>query len=62
MIRRIVDQHFVDGKHYIEAYGLSTDSKPTDDVVMGSKFTVVDTGKVYLFNEASSTWVEWLAP
>lgn len=37
--------------------GLSTDTKATD-VVTGSIFIEVDTGDVYFFNEASSTWVK----
>lgn len=40
---------------YIEAAGLSTDTKPTD-FATGSIFTEVDTGKVFLFN--GSEWVE----
>ena len=62
MVRNIIEQHFAEGKHYIESYGLSTDSKPSTNIVMGSKFTECDTGKVYLFNEATSSWVEWLSP
>ena len=39
-------------------FGASTDSKPTTNIVNGSSFMEVDTGKYYLFNEGSSTWVE----
>lgn len=35
---------------------LSTDTKPTADIVTGSIATEVDTGDVYLFDEASTTW------
>ena len=38
--------------------GLSTDSKPTTDILNGSTFIEMDTGKVFMFNGASSTWVE----
>ncbi len=46
-----------------EFYGLSTDTKPTDSfdglpVTNGSAFVEVDTGNVYLFNEASGSWVK----
>jgi hypothetical protein len=47
--------------YYGEYFGLSTDTKPTDGIVTGSKFTEVDTGKVYLFDEeadADKAWVE----
>jgi len=38
--------------------GLSTDSKPTENIPNGSTFIEINTGKVYMFNGASSTWVE----
>lgn len=44
------------GDLYIEAFGLSTDTKPTN-AATGSKFTEVDTGKIYLF-DSESDWVE----
>ena len=43
---------------YVEIAGLSTDSKPTENIATGSIFVEVDTGKVYFFNAAASTWVE----
>lgn len=43
---------------YNEFAGLSTDDKPTVGVGTGSVFIEVDTGKVFLFNEASGSWVE----
>lgn len=43
---------------YVELSGLSTDSKPTDGIAMGSIFVEVDTGKVFFFNASASTWVE----
>jgi len=39
--------------------GLSTDSKPTTGVGNGWMFIEMNTGKVYLFNEAGSAWIEW---
>jgi hypothetical protein len=45
-------------RHYIEAAGLSTDAKPTNDLVTGSLFMEVDTGKVYAFDEVGGTWNE----
>lgn len=59
MVRNIVEQAFVGQKKYVEAYGLSTDDKPTANIVTGSKFTEVDTGDVYLFDETSTgTWTK----
>lgn len=54
MVRVIVDQVLVDGKRYIEAAGLSTDAKPTANVVTGSLFLEVDSGDVYAFAEGDS--------
>lgn len=41
-------------KQYVEAAGLSTDSKPLTGVVTGSLFLEVDTGDVYAFAEGDS--------
>ena len=56
MIRRLVDQAFNSGKYYISAVGLSTDVKPTEGIITGSKFVEVDTGIGYLFDETSGEW------
>lgn len=59
MIRIIVDMPFEGGKNYIEAAGLSTDSKPTGTIITGSLFLEADTGKVYVFDETDDgTWTE----
>ena len=58
MVRKTEDSVFNDGKHYIEAYGLSTDAKPTEDIITGSKFTEVNTGKRFLFDEVGKNWYE----
>lgn len=58
MIRVTKEISFTEDKKYIEAFGLSTDSKPTTGIVTGSVFVEVNTGKAYLFNEDSSAWVE----
>ena len=42
----------------MELYGTSSDSKPTTGIVTGSVFVEVNTGKVFLFNEDASAWVE----
>ena len=59
MIRAIVENQFTAEKKYVELFGLSTDSKPTTGIVTGSKFTEVDTGDEYLFDEAGDgTWTK----
>ena len=42
----------------IEAACLSTDSKPTDGIANGSTCIEMDTGKIFMFNESGSAWVE----
>lgn len=42
--------------NYIEAAGLSTDTKPTDGIATGSLFLEVDTGDFYAFDEDGGTW------
>lgn len=47
----------------LELYGESTDTKPTDfidgvQVINGSVFIEIDTGKGFLFDEQNKTWKE----
>ena len=59
MIRKLVDRFFDDNKKYCEMFGLSTDSKPVTGLVSGSKFTEVNTGDEYLFDETGAgTWTK----
>ena len=59
MVRVLIDEKLTTGGLYIEAAGLSTDTKPTENIVTGSRFREVDTGKTYLFAEGDSpTWYE----
>lgn len=40
-------------------YGLSTDTKPAENVVNGSAFIEMDTGKLFFYDQAGGTWLEW---
>lgn len=67
MVRTIVERPFVSGKKYAEYFGKSTDNKPVTGIVTGSKFTEVNTGDVYLFDETGDgTWTKvaagWVDP
>lgn len=55
---RVLESRVIDGNtSYIEAAGLSTDSKPKAGVCSGSLFLEVNTGDVYAYDETSSgTW------
>lgn len=56
MIRILKEVNFDSVNKYLEAAGLSTDTKPTANLVTGSRFTEVDTGDVYAFDEAGGAW------
>ena len=58
MVRILVSITYQSGKRYIEAAGLSTDSKPAgDDIITGSLFLAVDTMKLYAYDEtAPGSW------
>lgn len=45
-------------KCLIESVCLSTDAKPTDGIANGSVCLEMNTGKIFVFNEAGSAWVE----
>lgn len=57
---RITDDRLItnSGKRLIEAYGLSSDTKPTTNIAQGSVFIEIDTSNAYFFNEANNTWVK----
>ena len=54
VIRKIIENTYTNGMKYVEAAGLSTDSKPTAGIVTGSLFLEVDTGDVYAFAEGDA--------
>lgn len=56
MNRILNSRIYEDGKNYVELAGLSTDTKPTANIITGSSFIEVDTGDAYLFDEVSETW------
>ena len=52
---RILEERILTGNiKYIEAAGLSLDSKPTANIATGSLFLEADTGDVYAFTEGDS--------
>lgn len=58
MIRTIYKKHHEQGNFYIVAVGLSTDEKPTQNLVTGSTFYEIDTGAVYRYDETGGGWLE----
>lgn len=58
MVRILVHNGFDEEKDYIEAAGLSTDAKPSEKIVTGSRYIEVDSGNEYRFDEVSGQWYE----
>lgn len=56
MVRILKQEQFDPDQSYIEATGLSTDTKPTTGIITGSSFMEVDTGNVFMFDEVAGTW------
>lgn len=54
MVRIIVERTYNNNLKYIEAAGLSTDTKPTGGIVTGSLFLEVDTMKLYAYDETDT--------
>ena len=40
-----------------ELIGLSTDTKPTENIPNGSTFFEIDTMDVYFYNQATKSWI-----
>ena len=57
---RLVEMYTLDttGKYRATIFGDSSESKPTENLTDGSVFVETNTGKAFLFNEKTSTWVE----
>ena len=58
---RVIKTNQVGDKWHYEVFCLSTDTKPTEDVLTGSTACEVDTGDVYMFDEVSNTWVKQMS-
>lgn len=56
MIRNIVERSVDGTKRYIVAAGLSSDDKPVENIITGSRFLEVDTGIVCAFDEENQSW------
>ena len=58
MITYISNKIFANDKHCVEIACLSTDTKPTENIITGSVAIEVDTGTIYLYDEVSTKWNE----
>ena len=57
MVRFFVEQAYNAEMKYVEAMGLSKDTKPSGNFVTGSKFLEVDTAKLFRMDEESGEWL-----
>lgn len=59
---RLIFQRDVDGAsgdvYFMRLAGLSTETKPTENVATGSIFIEVDTDKKYVYDEQTATWTQ----
>lgn len=44
--------------HYVEIACLSSETKPVENITMGSAAIEVNTGDVYFFNETAGSWIK----
>lgn len=58
MVRILTESSSGDKKRYFEFAGLSTDTKPTEEVGTGSVFLEVDTGSAYFYDEVGEDWIQ----
>ena len=58
MIRMLVREPQADDVHYVELYGLSTDTPKPTGFATGSLFLEVDTGDAYLYDEEGAQWIK----
>jgi len=56
MVRALIQQKVLPNLWYCEFAGLSSDDKPDEGLITGSKFQEVDTGVIWLYDEDSATW------
>lgn len=45
-------------KQEVEYRGLSTDTKPTENIENGTIFIEIDTGKIYMYDLENEEWKE----
>ena len=57
MVRILVGYTIREGVMFIDAAGLSSDTKPTEGIATGSRFIEVDTVAEFLFDEESGMWL-----
>lgn len=50
----------MDSRYYVEAACNSGDTKPTGEYITGSKCVEVDTGKIFLYDEAAEATDPWI--
>lgn len=58
LARHVTDDNgVIRSVNLVEAYGLSTDVKPTRDIANASVFFEMDTKTTFFFNEENGRWI-----
>ena len=55
-MEKLVDIEFKGGKRYVEIACLSSETKPTEGIVTGSKAWEIDTATVYGYESSTGAW------
>lgn len=54
----ILVERYIGGEMYIEGVCLNKETKPTDNIAMGSKLFVLDENKTYYFKDETDGWID----
>ena len=54
----ITVEKIIGGERYIEGSCISTETKPTDNIAMGSKLFVLDENKTYYYKDETDGWID----
>ena len=54
----LVVDRFIGGERYIEGFCVSKETKPTENIAMGSNLYCLDENKKYYFKDATDEWID----
>ena len=54
----ITVEKYIGGERYIEGVCIGDDTKPTDNIAMGSKLFVLDENKTYYYKDETDGWID----
>ena len=54
----ITVEKYIGGERYIEGTCVSTETKPEDNIAMGSKLYCLDENKIYYYKDETDKWID----